>query len=342
MALPIEKEADSLIDSDDMASPRGLEFSGEAAASPSAAGKSSIAKSRLFGLISDYLSLTKPKVMVLLLITTVCPMILASGGQVGIELVLWTLLGGGLVSGSASAINCVWDQDIDRLMLRTQHRPLPSDRITPLSAVVFSLIIGMLGLGILGLMVNPLSATIALCGHLFYVFVYSMWLKRSTPQNIVIGGAAGAVPPMVGWVAVTAELTLTPWLLFLVIFLWTPPHFWALALNKNDDYRRAKVPMLPVVAGEQTTHLQMLCYAVSLAPVSLLLVLSDPHLGLFSLFSMCLLGVTFAYKTHQLRAMALAGANTEEKEKKAWDVFGFSLIYLALFFVCLVIDSTIL
>ncbi len=292
--------------------------------------------------VLDYVSLTKPKVMVLLLITTVCPMILASAGQVSVTLVLWTLIGGGLISGSASAINCVWDQDIDRLMLRTQNRPIPSDRITPVSAVVFALVIGMLGLGILGLMVNPLAATIALCGHLFYVFVYSMWLKRSTPQNIVIGGAAGAVPPMVGWVAVTADLTLTPWLLFLVIFLWTPPHFWALALNKNEDYRRAKVPMLPVVAGENPTHLQMLCYAVSLVPVSLLLVLSDPRLGLFSFVCMSLLGVTFAYKTYQLRAIALAGANSADKEKKAWDVFGFSLIYLALFFVCLVIDATVI
>ena len=287
--------------------------------------------------IKDYIELTKPRIMVLLLISTVCPMILASGGQMQYQLMFAAVLGGALISGSASAINCVWDRDIDRLMERTKRRPLPAGRVSVVPAVIFSLVIGVVGLLVLALMANPLAAAIALFGHLFYVFVYSMWLKRSTPQNIVIGGAAGAVPPVVGWVAVTGEINLTAVLMFLLVFLWTPPHFWALALNKNDDYQRANVPMLPVVAGEKVTHLHMLCYALSLIPVSILLVLSDPRLGWFSLLCMVALGLTFTYKIFQLKQ--LPATATEEKAKKAWDVFGFSLIYLALFFVCQVVDS---
>jgi len=167
-----------------------------------------------------------------------------------------------------------------------------------------------------------------------------MWLKRSTPQNIVIGGAAGAIPPLVGWVAVTGGFDFTAILLFLIVFLWTPPHFWALALNKNEDYRRAKIPMLPVVSGEQATHLQMLLYALSLIPVSIWLVFSDPLLGWFSFITLTLLGLIFSWKVYQLKN--LVGADTETKTKKAWDVFGFSLIYLALFFFCLVVDATVL
>ncbi len=288
----------------------------------------------------DLLSLTKPKVMSLLLVSTVCPMVLAAGGTPDVALVLYTLLGGALISGSASALNCVWDRDIDRLMQRTANRPLAAGRMSTTTAIVFSFIIGFAGLVVLALGANPLAATVALFGHLFYVLVYTMWLKRTTPQNIVIGGAAGAVPPIVGWVAVTGSIDLTSVLLFLLVFLWTPPHFWALALNKNADYQRAGVPMLPVVSGERITHVHMLVYAMLLLPVSVLLVLSDPRLGWFSLCSMMILSSVFIVKTHRLKVTA--ETDPSEKETRAWDVFGFSLIYLALFFVVLVVDSAVL
>jgi len=288
----------------------------------------------------DVVSLTKPKVMVLLLVSTVCPMVLAASGRPDLTLVLITLLGGALISGSASALNCVWDRDIDRLMQRTADRPLAAGRMTATTAIVFSFVIGLIGLIVLAVGANPLAATVALFGHLFYVLVYTMWLKRTTPQNIVIGGAAGAVPPVVGWVAVTGSIDLTAVLLFLLVFLWTPPHFWALALNKNEDYRRADVPMLPVVSGEKVTHVQMLVYAVLLLPVSILLVVSDARLSWFSLVSMALLSVVFIAKTYRLKQ---AGEeDPSEKESRAWDVFGFSLIYLTLFFVVLVVDSVML
>lgn len=289
--------------------------------------------------VKDLWSLTKPGVLVLLLISTICPMVLAAGGLPDWKLVIATFIGGWLVSGSASAINCVWEKDTDKLMLRTKNRPIPAGRISPTLGVVFALTIGFIGLLLLAAVVNPLAATISLLGHLFYVFVYTMWLKPTTAQNIVIGGAAGAVPPMVGWAAVTGTVDLTSILLFLLVFLWTPPHFWALALNKNEDYRRAGIPMLPVVAGERVTHTQMLCYAVSLLPVSTLLVFSNPRLGWFSLLILSALGAVFVFKTYQLRQ--LGGASKEIREKKAWDVFGFSLIYLALFFICLVLDATV-
>ncbi|MCB0360169.1 MAG: heme o synthase, partial [Bdellovibrionales bacterium] len=227
--------------------------------------------------------MTKPRVMSLLLISTACPMVLAGGGSVPAISVFWALLGGALVTGSASAINCIWDRDIDAIMQRTQNRPMAAGRISTRAAAVFSFAIGFAGLLVLAVCLNVAAAATALFGHLFYVLVYTMWLKRSTPQNIVIGGAAGAVPPLVGWVAVSGSLDLTAALIFFVVFLWTPPHFWALALNKNEDYQRAGVPMLPVVAGAEATHTQMLVYALALIPVSVLLVLSNPLLGWFSM-----------------------------------------------------------
>lgn len=291
-------------------------------------------------LCADFLSLTKPGVILLLLVSTVCPMVLAGGGTASLKDILLVCLGGGLISGSAGAINCIWDRDIDAIMMRTKKRPLAAGRLSVPAALIFSFFIGCLGLVILTRSFNPLTAAAALFGHLFYVFVYTIWLKRSTPQNIVIGGAAGAIPPIVGWAAVTNQISLEPLLMFLVIFLWTPPHFWALALNKNEDYQRAGVPMLPVVAGDRVTHNQMFAYALALLPVSLLLVLSDPHLGIFSAMMFTTLGSTFAFKIWQLK-MIPAEAKPE-KTKKAWDIFGFSLIYLALFFVTIVVDGTLI
>ncbi len=307
-------------------------------ASAASTSKPRISAAALLSVFNDLLSLTKPKVISLLLVSTLCPMFLAAGREVPARTAFWAVVAGALISGSAGAINCIWDRDIDLLMQRTQDRPIPAGRLSTTTAAVFSLIIGLLGLLFMAWYVNVLAAAVALFGHLFYVFVYTIWLKRITPQNIVIGGAAGAVPPIVGWVAMTGEIALPAVLLFLLVFLWTPPHFWALALNKNGDYQRAGVPMLPVVAGEKATHNQMLCYALSLIPVSLLLILSCPRLGWFSYVVLLGLSVTFAFKVLKLKL--IAESEPALKIRKAWDVFGFSLIYLALYFVCLVVDST--
>lgn len=298
-------------------------------------------------LVSDFVNLTKPGVMGLLLISTACPMILAAGGRVSFALVVWALIGGALVSGSASAVNCIWDRDIDAVMERTKNRPLAAKRLSPFAALMFALALGVVGLFILAAKLNLYAAAVALFGHLFYVLVYTIWLKRLTPQNIVIGGAAGAIPPIVGWVGVTGSIDTTALLLFLIVFLWTPPHFWALALNKNSDYRLARVPMLPVVAGERATVLQMLVYALLLLPASIALVLVNPHLGWFSGVVLALLGALFLGKICQLWKLTVRTADDgiadeERKTKKAWDVFGFSLVYLALFFGCLVLDSALM
>ena len=290
--------------------------------------------------IVDVISLAKPRILTLLLIATCCPMILAGHGRVPLEMFMAALFGGALISGSASVINCIWDRDIDAVMERTRNRPLPAKRLSVMTAAVFALLLGVGGFVVLYAGLNPLAAYTALFGHFFYVVIYTMWLKRSTPQNIVIGGAAGAIPPIVGWVGVTGRLDLEAWLMFLLIFLWTPPHFWALALNKNSDYARAGVPMLPVVAGEKATHRQMLWYALSLIPVSLVLVLANEELGWFSMVTLLSLGFVFAFKVYQLKL--IDENNVPAKTKKAWDVFYFSLLYLALFFVCLVVDSTLI
>ncbi len=298
----------------------------------------------------DYLNLTKPGVLVLLLISTVCPMFVAAGVNLSFELVLWTLLGGALISGSASAINCVYDTDIDSIMKRTKKRPIPDGRISQTSALIFSLLIGLAGLIVMLVKVNPLAAAISMFGHFFYVFIYTLWLKRSTPQNIVIGGAAGAVPPVVGWAAVTGDVGLSAWLMFLLIFLWTPPHFWALAINKNTDYTKANVPMMPVVCGVRETTIQMLAYSISLVPVCILIVASDTKLALFSMVFLVSMSLVFVEKNYRLYKRATMLAKNIDPAKKvddklhkiSWDVFWFSIVYLALFFFCLVIDSTVI
>ena len=287
----------------------------------------------------------KPKVLSLLLVSTACPMMLASGGKVDLLSVLYAIIGGSLVSSSASIINCIWDMDIDRIMSRTQKRPLVTGVISPTFAAGYALVLGFVGVIVLALFLNPLSAALALVGHLFYVFVYTVWLKRSTPQNIVIGGAAGAIPPLVGWAAVTNSIELQSILMFLVVFLWTPPHFWALALNKNSDYQKAKIPMLPVVSGERVTHIQMLMYSLALLPTSIVLVLSDSNFSLFSFAAYLVSGVYFAKLNYDLYKLgfALPSPELEEKKtKKAWRIFGFSLIYLAIIFFSMIVDTTII
>lgn len=286
---------------------------------------------------NDLVSLTKPRILVLLLITTCCPMVLAAHGEVHFVQILLALAGGALMSGSAGVINCIWDRDIDAVMERTKRRPMPNGRVSVAAALAFAAVLGVAGLAVLYYGLNPVAAGLGLFGHLFYVFIYTMWLKRSTPQNIVIGGAAGAIPPMVGWVGVTGRIDLDAVLLFLIIFLWTPPHFWALALNRNADYRRAGIPMLPVVAGREATHRQMVAYAAALLPVSLFLVWHNETLGMFSFVVLLALGATFLLKVMALQRIAPEEA--ARHEQRAWDVFKFSVLYLALFFMCLVVDS---
>jgi len=300
-------------------------------------------ESRLFGAVAkDLLNLCKPGILVLLLISTGCPMIVAAGGTFPYEVFLPTILGGALLSASASALNCIWDRDIDSIMQRTKKRPLPDGRIEIIEALVFSLLLGVLGLVVLWKFTNPVAALVALSGHLFYVLVYTIWLKRSTPQNIVIGGAAGAVPPIVGWAAVSGSVDIPAVLLFAIIFLWTPPHFWALALNRNEDYRRASIPMMPVVAGERSTHRQMLFYAFTLLPISWLFVYMTPQLGSISAVGLTILATVFLFMNFKL---FLLGRKLETPElielktKTSWRVFSFSMIYLALLFFVTVFDS---
>lgn len=237
---------------------------------------SSPSSRRAIQLVRGFWDLTKPGIIGLLLVTTVPTMIVAADGWPkgnfgeGLVLILLTLLGGILTAGGANTFNQWFDRDIDAIMDRTADRPLPAGVIQPWQALAWGFLLATLGGVQLALTVNLLAALLAEAAVLFYVLVYTIWLKRSTTQNIVIGGAAGSIPPLVGWAAVTGEITWTPFILFLVIFMWTPPHFWALALKYRDDYAKADVPMLPVVSGERETRKQLLIYSVGLVAVSLL------------------------------------------------------------------------
>jgi protoheme IX farnesyltransferase len=222
--------------------------------------------------ISDYVALMKPGIMTLLLVTTLGAMLVAEKAVPDFGLILVTLLGGVLTAGGANVLNCYIDRDIDAVMSRTKKRGTANGRISPLAALVFGISLTVAGTLLLGFVVNWLAAALALAGNLYYVFVYTLWLKRRTPHNIVVGGAAGAVPPLVGWVAVTGTLAAPAWILFAIIFYWTPPHFWALSLLKQGEYGRVGVPMLPVVAGEEETRKQVFLYTILLAAVTLLLV----------------------------------------------------------------------
>src|SRR5919202_5545610 len=217
---------------------------------------------------ADYVALTKPKIIGLLLVTTLGAMVVAGQGFPSLGLIFWTLLGGALASGGAGAINHFVDRDIDTRMGRTRGRPVAAGRVEPWQALAFGVTLAACSFALMSLFVNVVSAVLALAGLLFYVFVYTCWLKRSTPHNIVIGGAAGAVPPLVAWAAVTGGLTGTPLYLFAIVFFWTPPHFWALSLLMKDEYARAGVPMLPVVRGEAETRRQILLYTVLLYAVT--------------------------------------------------------------------------
>jgi protoheme IX farnesyltransferase len=278
-------------------------------------------------------TLTKPRIISLLLLTTVLPMFITDRGMPPLSLVLWVLLGGYLMAGGANTVNMWFDRDIDLLMSRTRQRPIPSGRIPGWLALLFGLAQGSLAFWIFWRQVNPLSAWLAFSGYLFYVFIYTAWLKRLTAQNIVIGGAAGAFPPLVGWTAMTGSLDLPAIYLFAIVFFWTPPHFWALALIKQQDYARAGVPMMPVVQGERWTKVQMLAYTLMLIPLTVMPSVFGA-LGLFYAGAALLLGGRLLW--YCLKVLREAGVTPT-----AWRMYKFSLLYLALLFVAMGVDRAV-
>jgi heme o synthase len=277
----------------------------------------------------DYVTLTKPRIMSLLLLTGAAGMFVGAQGAPPLGTFVATMAGLALACGGSSALNHVLDRDLDRLMRRTGHRPVAEDRVTPERALEFGLTLMAFSFVLLASLVNVLTAALALVGGLFYVLVYTRWLKRSTPQNIVIGGAAGAVPPLVGWAAATGNLTLAALFLFLIVFFWTPPHFWALALVIKRDYAAARVPMLPVVRGDDETAKQIVWYSIVLVGVTLL-PFAWHTAGVAYLAAALLLGALFLRLAWRLRR--------ETTTARAGALFHYSLLYLALLFVALAID----
>ncbi|HTK07544.1 MAG TPA: heme o synthase [Ktedonobacteraceae bacterium] len=284
-------------------------------------------------IISGYIDLMKPHVTVLLLGTTVAAMAIAQRGLPPFALILATLLGGALAAGSANCINCYIDRDIDQVMGRTQRRSLPSGRVEPHQALIFGIVLGISSFIVLALFVNLLSALLACSAIFFYVFIYTLWLKRSTAQNIVIGGAAGAVPVLVGWAAVTNNLSFAAIWLFAIIFYWTPPHFWALSLLIQKDYEKAKIPMLPVVMGERETRKQIFLYSLLLLATTMMLFVLHT-MGYFYLISALLLGGILVYMSVRLFF-------DQTSKKWARTLFWYSNCYLALIFAIMVIDRVI-
>jgi protoheme IX farnesyltransferase len=279
----------------------------------------------------DLVALTKPRIISLLLVTTIAPMFVA--GRPSWLLVLAVFVGGYLMAGGANAVNMYIDRDIDDRMARTRLRPIPSGRMQPREVLAFGVLLATTATFLFAQVANVLTAALALGGFYFYVFVYTRWLKRNTPQNIVIGGAAGAFPPLVGWAAVTNSIDLLAVYLFLIIFYWTPPHFWALALLKQRDYDRAGVPMAPLVWGEKETKRQMLWYTAILLPITLL-----PYafgaLGPVYFLSAALLGLAFLWDVARVMRDA-------QWTGSAWRLYKFSLLYLALLFAAMVVDRVI-
>jgi protoheme IX farnesyltransferase len=292
---------------------------------------------RSWSSVGAYIALTKPRIIELLLVTTLPTMVVAQRGLPPVWLMAATLAGGALAAGGANAINMVVDRDIDRLMKRTKNRPLVTGAMTPRAALVFALALEAAAFAELWLAVNLLSAVLAISATLFYVFVYTLWLKRRSTQNIVIGGAAGAVPVLVGWAAVTDSLAWAPVVLFAIIFIWTPPHFWSLAVRYKEDYRAADVPMLPVVASMKRTTTEIVYYTVALVAVSFLF---GPvaHLGWIYMITAAVLGAGFLYLVTRLWGLAQSDRATG---REAMRVFGYSITYLTVLFVAMAGDVLI-
>jgi protoheme IX farnesyltransferase len=283
--------------------------------------------------LRDYFELSKPRIIVLLLITTLAAMVMAARGIPSPTLVFWTLLAGALAAGSAGAFNCAYDADIDKIMKRTADRPIPAGRISVRAAIVYASIIGTMSFAIFFFLVNPLAAYLSLAGNAYYVLIYTMWLKRTTPLNIVIGGAAGAVPPLVGWAAVTHSMGAPALGLFALIFLWTPPHFWSLALAVETDYEKAKVPMFPNVYGDERTKREIIYYSIILVLASL------------ALYPLHVMGALYFGAAAVLGGIFLLEAFRTWRERNgtvdARRMFRYSLVYLALMCAVMVIDRII-
>ncbi|HAN73336.1 MAG TPA: protoheme IX farnesyltransferase [Planktothrix sp. UBA8402] len=282
--------------------------------------------------LQSYYQLTKPRIILLLLITTSAGMWLASKGEVDPLLLLVTLTGGALASGSANTINCLYDRDIDYIMERTRWRPIPSGRVKPIDALIFAIALAITSFALLTVFANLLTALLALSGIVFYVLIYTHWLKRHSVQNIVIGGAAGAIPPLVGWAAVTGDLSWAAWLLFTIIFLWTPPHFWALAMMIRDEYKEVGVPMLPVIKGDEITAKQIWIYSLIMVPTTLLLVYPLHTSGFVYAAIALILGGIFLQKAWQL-------LQSPSERNTARSLFKYSIFYLMLLCLAMVIDS---
>lgn len=286
----------------------------------------------LLQVVQSYYQLTKPRIILLLLITTAAGMWMAAKGEVDPLLLLVTLAGGTLASGAANTINCIYDCDIDYIMERTRWRPIPSGRVKKRDALIFAIALTVLSFTLLTVFANLLAAVLAMAGIVFYVLVYTHWLKRHSVQNIVIGGAAGAIPPLVGWAAVTGDLSWAAWLLFGVIFLWTPPHFWALAMMIRDEYAEVGVPMLPVIEGDKATADQIWIYTLILVPATLLFVYplntAGAVYGAMALF----LGGIFIHKAWVL-------LQSPDDRAVARSLFKYSILYMMLLCAGIVVDS---
>lgn len=283
--------------------------------------------------LGDYVSLTKPGIVALLLLTTLCGMILGASGIPPALIVTLTLLGGALTAGGAGALNQYFDRDIDRKMVRTRSRPLADERISPREGMILGLVLSVAGVMILAVGVNLLSALLAAVGLFYYVIFYTMLLKPSTPSNIVIGGGAGAIPPLVGWAAATGSLTMPALFLFALIFFWTPPHFWALALLKRTDYQRADIPMLPVIHGSEQTRWQILLYSVQVVALTLLMPLVGLG-GLLFIAAALVLGIGLIHNARKLRQRG--------QNRVAWRMYRYSSLYLAGLMVALMADALII
>jgi protoheme IX farnesyltransferase len=283
-------------------------------------------------IIRDYIQLTKPRIAVLLVFTTVTAMVIAAEGLPEFWTLIVTILGGAFAAGGSSAVNQYYDRDMDAMMSRTAKRPIPAGRITPMAALNFGVALILISTLLLATFVNWLAASLALAGAIYYIFIYTIMLKRNTVVNIIIGGAAGAIPVLVGWAAVTGGLSVEAWLLFAIIFYWTPPHSWALALLVNADYTRAKVPMMPAARGEPTTRRQILLYSSLLVALTLL---PTPigMLGLPYLIAATLLGIGLL-----LRSVQLIQQKSNIAAKR---MYKYSTAYLAMLFLVMIIDSAL-
>ncbi|MEO7667203.1 MAG: heme o synthase [Dehalococcoidia bacterium] len=286
----------------------------------------------ILGILASYLRLTKPRIISLLVITTVPAMVMAEGGMPSAWLMFITVLGGSLAAGGANAMNMYFDRDIDELMLRTRGRPVPSGQIEPQRAAIFGAVLAAVGVGMMQVFVNPLAAFLTFFAFAFYVVVYTLILKRSTPMNIVVGGAAGAMPPLIGWAAVTGAVSVESVLMFAIVTLWTPPHFWALSINYSSDYARAGVPMLPVVAGPEETRRQILWYTLGMVATTIALGFAGGA-GIIYFTTVGLLGAGFIYY-----AVALWRSSSS---REAMMLFRYSIAYLGMLFGAILADTLI-